>query len=136
MPLTIQIITPEKALAPAQADHVTATAADGEVGIRSGHAPLVAALRPGHVMVRSAGKESWWAIAGGVMQVLQDEVKLFVERTAEGASIDSVAVQARLAKLEGESPAEPAARRTRDAEIAWLRAQLLVFQRSAPKTAL
>lgn len=137
MPLTIQIITPEKALAPVAADHLTATAADGEVGIRLGHAPLVAALRPGHAMMRADGKESWWAISGGVLQVLEDQVKLFVERTLEGSKVDEVAAQARLVELtEGQAPEGAAAQRARAAEVAWVRAQLLVAQRCAPKTAL
>jgi F-type H+-transporting ATPase subunit epsilon len=132
----IQIITPEKALAPTTADHVTATAADGEVGIRAGHAPLVAALRPGHVMLRTDGKESWWAVSGGVMQVLDDQVKLFVERVVDAAAIDEIAVQARLAELEQAPAAEGPGRQARAVEQAFLRAQLLVARRSAPKTAL
>ena len=120
--LNVQIVTPEKALPELAGDHVTAPVLDGEVGVRSGHAPLVAALKPGVVMVRSAGQEAWWAVAGGVMQVFRDRVRLFVENAVDAAAIDAEAVRTRIASLEAAAPAGP--------ELAWARAQLLASERS------
>ena len=45
MTLTVQIITPDRSLPEYRADHVTLPAFDGDVGIRTGHAPFVCLLR-------------------------------------------------------------------------------------------
>ena len=42
--LTVSIITPERALPSYEAQHVTFTAVDGQVGVRTGMAPMVAQL--------------------------------------------------------------------------------------------
>lgn len=126
--LNVQIVTPEKALPELEADHVTAPALDGEVGVRGGHAPLVAALKPGAVMVRRAGREEeWWAVAGGVMQVHQDRVRLFVERATAAASLDLSRVRERVATLQGGASG--------DTELAWAQAQLAAGERSARRPA-
>lgn len=85
MPLTVTIVTPERALPTFTAEHLTLLAADGEVGLRTGHAPLVAQLKPGAALVRSEGKERRLALKGGVVQVLKDQVKIFVDGVDEGA---------------------------------------------------
>ena len=50
MPLTVTILTPDKAMPPQQADHVTIPGAEGEAGIRVGHAPYVSLLKNGKVV--------------------------------------------------------------------------------------
>ena len=51
--ITVDILTPERRVLQAQADSVVVPAADGELGILSGHTPLVAQLQPGEIRMRT-----------------------------------------------------------------------------------
>lgn len=120
MPVTLKLVTPVKVLPPEQGVQVTVTASDGEIGIRQGHAPLVALVGHGRVSV-SGGKT--FAVRGGVAQVLKDEVNVLVIEAVEASAIDSAKIQARLDAIAGGEAAKAAD------EIAWLKAQLAVVGR-------
>ena len=51
--LTVDVISPEKPLYSGKADSVVARAFDGEVGILSGHAPMLTKLGTGQVVITS-----------------------------------------------------------------------------------
>lgn len=130
--LTVSIITPERTLPSLQAAHVTITAVDGQVGVRTGHAPLVAQLAIGIAMVRDAGgKESFLAIRGGIAQVLNDQVRLFVEAVVDVDGVDLAAVQKRIDKLSATVPADAAATARHNSEMSWLQLQLTLGARKA-----
>lgn len=118
--LTVTIITPEKSLAPYQAVHVTFTAVDGEVGVRPGHAPLVAQLKIGFAMVRSAeGRETLLALKGGIAQVLNDQVRLFVEAALDVEHIDLAVVQKKLDELGNANSTDPAVLKRNEIDATW-----------------
>lgn len=80
MPLTVSILTPDKALAAVQADHVTIPGAEGEAGIRVGHAPYVSLLKNGKVFIKSTNQANViYAVRGGVAQVFEDKVTILTE---------------------------------------------------------
>ena len=121
MPVTLKLVTPVKVLPPETGAQVTVAASDGEIGIRQGHAPLVALV--GHGRVEVVGGKCF-AVRGGIAQVLQDEVNVLVDEAVEIGEIDSAKVQSRLdALVSGEAPKAPD-------EAAWLRAQLAVANRA------
>jgi F-type H+-transporting ATPase subunit epsilon len=123
--LTIQIITPERPLAPIQGEHITLCTVDGELGVRTGHLPVVASLKPSFALVRVQGKDQFWALSEGTAQVLNDQVNVFVERASEVASLDLAAVEARIATLAA-APANP----VQAADLAWAQAQRFAIQRA------
>lgn len=130
--LTVSIITPERTLPPLQAVHVTITAVDGQVGIRPGHAPLVAELCTGIAMIRPAtGKESFLAIRGGIAQVLNNQVRLFVEAVVDVEGVDQAAVQKRIETLTTSAPTDAAVTARQTAELQWLNLQLALGLRKA-----
>ena len=118
--LTLTIITPERALPAFQAEHVTLVTADGQIGIRAGHIPLVAQLKPGFVFARGKDADLVYAVRGGIGQVFKDDVTVLAEAVLAPEKISATTVQARLAEL----TAQPAADAATRAEIAWCRAQL------------
>ena len=121
MPVTLKLVTPVKVLPPEQGVQVTVTASDGEIGIRQGHAPLVALVGHGRVSVLG-GKT--FAVRGGVAQVLKDEVNVLVDEAIEVGLIDTAKVQARIDAIAGGEAAKAAD------ELAWLKAQLVVAARA------
>ena len=108
MSLTVRVITPDKTVWDAEAQEVILPSMTGQLGILSGHAPLLTALEAGVMRVRP-GKD-WQAIAltGGFAEVENDEVKILVNGADLGSDIDKNTAEAefnqakeRLAKADG-----------------------------------
>ena len=78
------MISPESVLFEGETDSVVAPAHDGEVGILTGHAPLMALLGDGELRL-GTGRNQRFHVSGGFMQVLNDDVRVVTEKaTAAG----------------------------------------------------
>jgi F-type H+-transporting ATPase subunit epsilon len=111
MTLTVRVIAPDKTVWDSPADEVILPSTTGQLGILSGHAPLLTALDAGVLRVRpekNAGKE-WVTIAlmGGFAEIENNEVTILVNGAERGDKIDRAEAQAayseaqaRLAKAE------------------------------------
>jgi F-type H+-transporting ATPase subunit epsilon len=77
--LKVSVISPEAVLFEGETDSVVAPAYDGEVGILTGHAPLMALLGEGQLRLGS-GSARQFNVSGGFMQVLDDHVRVVTER--------------------------------------------------------
>ncbi len=77
--LKVSVISPEAVLFQGETDSVVAPAYDGEIGILTGHAPLMALLGEGQLRLGS-GSGSRFNISGGFMQVLNDDVRVVTEK--------------------------------------------------------
>jgi F-type H+-transporting ATPase subunit epsilon len=62
-----------------ETESVIAPAYDGEVGILTGHAPLMALLGEGQLRLGS-GSGRRFNVSGGFMQVLNDQVRVVTEK--------------------------------------------------------
>jgi F-type H+-transporting ATPase subunit epsilon len=78
--LRVFVISPEASLYEGEASSVVAPAFDGEVGILTGHAPMMTLLGKGQLVVSNGGAEKRFSIEGGFMQVLSNEVRVMTER--------------------------------------------------------
>jgi len=76
--LTVSIISPEAVLFEGTAESVVAPAFDGEVGILTGHAPMVTLLGRGELRLGTNGNR--FEVEGGFLQVLDDVVRVVTER--------------------------------------------------------
>lgn len=133
MPLTVQIITPEKALPAQDADHVTVPASEGEAGIRIGHAPYVALLKNGKVFVKSASQpDAIYAVRGGVVQVFKDQVKILTEGVADPNQVSEKDLLTRLEKLLATSYDDPIEQLKAKAEAQWIATQLTTAGKPVP----
>jgi F-type H+-transporting ATPase subunit epsilon len=133
MPLTVHIITPEKALPVLQASHVTIPGTEGEAGIRIGHAPYVTLLRNGRVFIRSAHlPDSVYAVRGGVAQVYHDEVRILTEAIADPGMITESDLLARLRKILDSTYDDPIEQIGARAEAGWIVTQLTVAGKDVP----
>jgi F-type H+-transporting ATPase subunit epsilon len=88
MALTVRVIAPDKTVWDSEAQEVILPSTTGQLGILSGHAPLLTALDIGVMRVRP-GKD-WVPIAlmGGFAEVENDEVTILVNGAERGESID------------------------------------------------
>ncbi|MBW4647960.1 MAG: F0F1 ATP synthase subunit epsilon [Kastovskya adunca ATA6-11-RM4] len=89
MALNVRVIAPDKTVWDSQAEEVILPSTTGQLGILSGHAPLLSALDIGVMRVRP-GKD-WVAIAlmGGFAEVENDQVTILVNGADRGDNIDT-----------------------------------------------
>lgn len=81
--LSVSVISPEATLFTGDADSVVAPAFDGEVGILTGHAPMITALGRGTLRVHGSGGggvEEKFTVDGGFLQVVENQVRVVTER--------------------------------------------------------
>jgi F-type H+-transporting ATPase subunit epsilon len=75
--LKVSVISPEAVLFEGDADSVVAPSYDGEVGILSGHAPMMALLGKG--VLRLGGGQRF-NVEGGFLQVVDNNVRVVTEK--------------------------------------------------------
>lgn len=78
--LSVSVISPEATLYTGEAESVVAPAFDGEVGILTGHAPMITALGSGTLRVENAGNVERFDVDGGFLQVVDNQVRVVTER--------------------------------------------------------
>jgi F-type H+-transporting ATPase subunit epsilon len=77
--LSVSVISPEAVLYEGQTDSVVAPAYDGEVGILTGHAPMMALLGKG---VLRLGDGKRFNVDGGFLQVVDNAIRVVTERAS------------------------------------------------------
>ena len=88
MPLTLEIVTPERLAFEGEVDSVNCPGIEGELGILPHHAPLISTLGVGELVIRRGGEEEYFAIAGGFLQVRPDRVVVMAETADMASEID------------------------------------------------
>ena len=116
MSLLLEIVTPEKVVFSDKADSVVLPTTEGDVGVLSGHIPLLTTLAPGELQVITEGRTESLTVDKGFAQVLGDKVSVLTEGAIDVESIDLSAVED--AQLRAEKALAEAAKQKMDpAEI-------------------
>jgi F-type H+-transporting ATPase subunit epsilon len=79
--LNVSVISPEAILYQGTTDSVVAPAHDGEVGILTGHAPMMALLGKGVLRLGGEGGQRF-NVDGGFLQVVDNTVRVVTERAS------------------------------------------------------
>jgi F-type H+-transporting ATPase subunit epsilon len=89
MTLTVRVISPDKTVWDAEAEEVVLPSTTGQLGILTGHAPMLTALDTGVMRVRATKNAPWQAIAllGGFAEVDENEVTILVNGAERGDKI-------------------------------------------------
>ena len=100
MTLTVRVVAPDKTVWDSEADEVILPSTTGQLGILSGHAPLLTALDIGVMRVRP-GKD-WVSIAlmGGFAEIENNEVIILVNGAERGDKIDKEAARSAFSQAE------------------------------------
>jgi F-type H+-transporting ATPase subunit epsilon len=88
MALNVKVITPGKTVWDDQVEEVVLPSTTGQLGILSGHAPLLTALEVGVMRVRPNKEWKTIALMGGFAEVENDEIKILVNGAELGDNID------------------------------------------------
>lgn len=114
----LEVVTPERVVLSDGVQFVVVPAAEGEVGILRGHAPMVAGLKIG--VLRYTAKDGvvrHMAVSGGFMEVIDNEAIVLAETAERGTEIDIL--RAKAAKERAERRLQQ-----RTEEISFTRAQM------------
>ena len=98
--LHLEVVSPEKVVWDADVDSFVIRAADGDVGVLPGHAPLFTSLQEGVMRVRVAGEEQVLVVMGGFLQVDRDKATVLTEAAELAADIDAMRAKQAQARAE------------------------------------
>jgi len=88
--ITLEIVTPDRAVAHAEVDEVELPGKEGYFGVLPGHAPFLAMLDVGLMWYRRGQEKTFLAVGFGFAEVLPDRV-IVLARVAENAEEIDVA---------------------------------------------
>lgn len=86
--LTLEIVTPDRALVAEQVDEVQVPGSEGYFGVLPGHAPLLSSLQVGELWYRKGQEKHYLAIAFGFVEVLPDKVTVLAQIAERAEDID------------------------------------------------
>ena len=82
------LVSPEKLLMSGEVDQVDVPGSEGYFGVLAGHAPLVAALRPGILTIKRSGEEIKIVILGGFAEVSPTGLTVLADTAASVEDFD------------------------------------------------
>ena len=100
--LNLEIVTPEKKVFSDTVDAVTNPTESGEVGILTNHAPLISTLKPGILSYTRGGTNERMVIAGGFLEVSENNVSVLADIAETADEIDVEAARGERETLEKE----------------------------------
>ena len=98
MSLNVRVITPDKVVWDANADEIILPSSTGQLGILTGHAPLLTALDIGVMRLKIGSKWTSIVLMEGFAEVEKDTVTVLCNGAEEADSIDATTAQADLEK--------------------------------------
>ena len=92
--LTLDIVTPDKAIVHDDVDEVQLPGWEGALGILPGHTPLLALLKPGELWYRKGHEKTFFVLDFGMAEVLPDKVTVLVRLADKPEEIDAAKQEA------------------------------------------
>ncbi len=86
--INLKVVTPDREVVSLDVDEVTLPSVDGYMGVLPGHAPLLARLDVGEVTYRAGREQSYFAVSGGIAEVLGGSVQILAETCEPADEID------------------------------------------------
>ena len=86
--LRLEIITAERQVFADDVNVVVAPGTEGELGILPHHTPLITMLKPGELLIRKDGEETYMSVSGGFLEVRPDKVIVLADACERAEEID------------------------------------------------
>ena len=99
--ITLEIVTPDRALVAEQVDEVQVPGSEGYFGVLPGHAPLLSSLQVGELWYRKGQEKHYLAIAFGFVEVLPDKVTVLAQIAERAEDIDLARAEQAMSRAEG-----------------------------------
>jgi F-type H+-transporting ATPase subunit epsilon len=97
--LRVELVIPEGELWAGQAEMVIAKTLEGDIGVLTGHAPVIGILAEGslvRIRPQSDGEDVVAAVSGGFFSVADDRVSVLARHAELGTRVDTASAQTAL----------------------------------------
>jgi F-type H+-transporting ATPase subunit epsilon len=94
------LVSPEKLAFTGEVDQVDVPGVEGDFGVLAGHAPVVAAVRPGILVVTSGGTHEKIIVLGGLAEVSDKGLTVLADVATSIQEIDRAAFAEQIAHME------------------------------------
>ena len=98
--MQLEIITAERVVYSDEVEAVLAPGIEGDLGILPHHVALMTVLRPGELMIRKDGEESYLAVTGGFLEVMDNKVSILADAAERSEEIDEKRAQEAVERAE------------------------------------
>lgn len=102
------LVSPEKLAFSGEVDQVDVPGAEGDFGVLAGHAPIVAAIRPGILTITTGGTHQKIIVLGGLAEMSDKGLTVLADVATSTAELDRAQfaetiteMEAKLAEKEG-----------------------------------
>jgi F-type H+-transporting ATPase subunit epsilon len=96
----LNLVSPEKLLFAGQVDQVDLSGMEGDFGVLAGHAPIVAALRPGIVTATIGANREKFVVYGGLAEVASKELTVLADLATTVEDLDLAELKARIEEMQ------------------------------------
>ena len=125
--ITCIVVTPETTALTEVTSFVVVPLYDGELGIASGHGPLIGRLGQGELRItKDGGQTVRYFVDGGFVQIADNVVSVLTDRAIPASEIDRQEIQLDLEAANSQAAHTDELREARDKAILGARAQLQV----------
>lgn len=101
MPTQIEIVSPDRLLLSQPVDMAVIPAAEGDMGVLPGHAPMIVLLRGGTIVLHEGGKPTARLfVSGGFAEVTSERCTILADEAIPVADVSRAKADARLAAAE------------------------------------
>jgi F-type H+-transporting ATPase subunit epsilon len=94
------LVSPEKLLFSDEVDQVDLQGLEGDFGVLAGHTPIVAALRPGIVVIRTADTRQRFVVLGGLAEFSREELTILADAASPVEEFDLADLMARIEQMQ------------------------------------
>ena len=94
------LVSPEKLAFSGEVDQVDVPGVEGDFGVLAGHAPVVAAIRPGILTVTAGGAHEKIIVLGGLAEVSDNGLTVLADVATSLEDLDRAAFADRISAME------------------------------------
>ena len=96
----LELVTPDKLLFSGPVEQVDVPGAEGDFGVLAGHAPLVAMLKPGVLVVHEGGKHHRLVVMGGFAEVNAEGLTILADFADKVEDFDRAVIASQIRETE------------------------------------
>lgn len=94
------LVSPEKLAFSGEVDQVDVPGVEGDFGVLAGHAPVVAAIRPGILTITTAGRHEKVIVLGGLAEVSENRLTVLADVATSLAELDRAQFAETISEME------------------------------------
>jgi F-type H+-transporting ATPase subunit epsilon len=104
----LSLVSPESLLFSGQVDQVDLPGLEGDFGVLSGHAPIVAVLRPGIVTAMAGNFSEKFVVLGGLAEFSDEQLTILADAASPIEDFDLAALRSKIEEIQQGLEKQPA----------------------------